>query len=444
MSDFQSRQLLRLTLLIQLEKRAREASLQELQFIAVNETRNVVPFRQAILWRSKPAQQVVALSGLDTHDPHAPFVGWLTPLLREMEKSAGGEIKLFNAESFPNALARDWTQWLPPHVIWIPMGKGLGALVLARDEAWNEGDAGLLAILSDAYGHAWKAHLARRGLREKALGISRTKRRTIAASIAVALLAGGFVPVRLSVLAPAEIIPDQPAVIRSPLDGVVDRIHVTPNQKVAAGQTLFNLDPSKIENQLEIAKRAREVAEAELRQAQQLAVTDPKARASLPVLRGKLDQQATEAAYLAGQLERIDVRAPQDGIAVFDDPTEWLGRPVSIGERVMLVADPDKIEIEARVPVADMIDLVPGSPVKLFLNIDPEKPQDATLTYAAYQAQAGADNTMAYRVKARIAADENPLRIGLKGTAKLYGESVPLAYYILRRPIAAARQWIGL
>jgi hypothetical protein len=31
----------------------------------------------------------------------------------------------------------------------------------------------------------------------------------------------------------------------------------------------------------------------------------------------------------------------------------------------------------------------------------------------------------------------------MKGTAKVYGERVSLFYYLLRRPLAAARQFVG-
>ena len=40
----------------------------------------------------------------------------------------------------------------------------------------------------------------------------------------LALLAGlAWLPIRQSVLAPAEVIPKQPVLIRAPIDGVVDR-----------------------------------------------------------------------------------------------------------------------------------------------------------------------------------------------------------------------------
>ena len=35
-------------------------------------------------------------------------------------------------------------------------------------------------------------------------------------------------------------------------------------------------------------------------------------------------------------------------------------------------------------------------------------------------------------------------RIGSRGTAKLYGQWVPLSYALLKRPIASLRQYIGL
>jgi multidrug resistance efflux pump len=257
------------------------------------------------------------------------------------------------------------------------------------------------------------------------------------------LCAGGFLPVRQSVLAQAEIAPREPFMVRAPLDGVVENVLVKPNETIAEGQVLVTLDPRKLRNQLEVATRAEDAAGAELRQAQQFAVVDQKVRASLPVLQGKLDQQKAEVTFLTEQLGQTEIRAPRPGIAVYDDPNDWIGRPVAIGERIMLIADPKKVEVEARLPVADAIDLEIGGPVWLFLNIEPGRPLDATLTSVSYKAQQGPDGVLAHRVKAQLADDGQLPRIGLKGTAKLYGEQVPLAYAVFRRPMSAVRQWLG-
>lgn len=441
MSDVHARQTLRLTALLQLERRARAAGPDELGFVMVNESLTVVHYRQAVLWRAS-THRVAVVSGIATLDPRSPYLAWIEGLCAHLAGRLGPEIAQITAEDVPVAFRAGWAEWLPRVLIWVPLVPALGALVLARDEPLSEADRNILGVLADAYAHALRAQLPRRRL---AIFPGRSPRaRILAAAAALLALGAAFIPVRQSVLAPAEVAPRGPAVMRAPLEGVVDSVGVRPNQSVKQGDLLFALDPRALRNQLEVALGAQEAAAAELRQAEQFAVVDQKVRATLPLLQGKLGQQSAEVTYLREQLQRIEVRAPQAGVAVFDDPNDWLGRPVAIGERVMLLADPAEVEIDARLPVADAIGLEIGAPVRLFLNITPESPRDATLTFVSYQAQQGVDGSLGYRVKARFADAGDLPRIGLKGTAKLYGARVPLAYAIFRRPIAAARQWLGL
>jgi hypothetical protein len=60
----------------------------------------------------------------------------------------------------------------------------------------------------------------------------------------------------------------------------------------------------------------------------------------------------------------------------------------------------------------------------------------------AHEAVQRPDGSHAYRLRASLTAPAGH-RVGLKGTARLEGERVPLAYWVLRRPIATARAWIG-
>ena len=442
-------QIATLSLLAQLTHRARHAAtMEELAFLAVNETHGLVPYRQAALWRRDAAGvgRVLAVSGAPMIERDAPFPIWLERLIGVLDRRRKGASALtVTASDLPADLAEDWGEWLPTHALLIPLSGGgevRGALLLARDPPWQEGDARLLGEVTDAYGHAWAALDRRRHLWPWRALLRRD--RWLAVAIAVLVFGVMWIPVRQSALAPAEIVPLEPTVVRAPLDGVVERIVVQPNQDVAAGEVLLTLDPTQIRNRLDVARKARDVAEAEYRQAAQQAAFDDKSRQQLTILKGRAEQRQADVTYAESLLARIQVKAEQPGIAVFDDPNDWTGRPVRIGERILTIADPAKAEIEVRLPVADAINLESGAEVALFLNIAPERRIDATLRYASYEASVAPDGALSYRLKATLAGNAPPPRIGLKGTAEIYGQKVSLFYYLMRRPLAALRQMTGV
>ena len=138
----------------------------------------------------------------------------------------------------------------------------------------------------------------------------------------------------------AEITPRDPVVVRAPIQGVVQQVAVKPNQSVKAGSLLAELDPRETQSKLQIARQALAVADAELRQAQELAVFDDRGRANLAVLQGRREEQAAEVSYLESVLGRLRLTAPRAGVAIFDDASELTGKPVALGERIMMVADP--------------------------------------------------------------------------------------------------------
>jgi hypothetical protein len=93
--------------------------------------------------------------------------------------------------------------------------------------------------------------------------------------------------------------------------------------------------------------------------------------------------------------------------------------------------------------VADAITLEPGAEVEFFLNISPGAPLHATLRQASYEATLSSASLLGYRLKATFTDTTQMPRIGLRGTAKIYGEKVTLFYYLARRPLAAIRQFMG-
>lgn len=449
-----------LAALVHLGRRAREArDGAELGFIAVNETLALAPFRQGALWLREGG--ITTLSGVVSPEANAPYVQWLARVcLHLAQRSPDVAPKILVRDDLPDALAAEWSEWLPGRGLWLPLparGRAFagGALLLARDEAWTDAEASLLAewtgMLAQAQaalgaGKGWHRWLGMPASQTSAPAPSRGIRRFLNKrwGFALALAGALFIPVNLTVLAPAELVPLNPAVIRAPLDGVVDRVLVTPNQAVKTDTALFEFDRANIQNRLQIAQRALGTVQAEYRQKAQQALFDPASKAQLAVLQGQIAEKSTEVTYLRKLNERGVVVAPRDGVVLFDDPTEWVGRPVVTGERVMVVADEHAVEIEAWLSPADAIPLADGARVSLYLNADPTRALPARLRYLGHEAIQRPDGTYAYRVRATLDAEGQRPRVGLKGTAKLEGARVSLGYWMLRRPVAAARAWLGV
>jgi HlyD family secretion protein len=460
MNEGQNRQLLRLTTLLQLERRARRAALPELPFLLVNETSTLLLYRQALLWQAgRRGGKVVAASGVAVHDPEGPYLSWVSKV---MDRVAAGpdarRIHAFGREALgdgvgdADALARDWQEWLPREALWVPLPASddrlAGALLLVRDEPWTEAEEHLLSYLGEAYAHAWSA--ARRGAAKwgrRRDGLPKSggllSGRMALAALAILVLAG-FVPVRQSVLAPAEVVPSDPTLVRVGVEGVIDRFQVAPYEAVGAGQPLFALDDTQLRNRLNVAAKARDIAQAEYLQAAQLAVVDPRAKAQIAVLQARIEQQQAEVVLVQDLLARVQVSAPHAGVAIFDDVNDWVGRPVSVGERILLLADPGRTEMEIRLPVGEALPVEPGAEVLFFLNVSPDRPVPARLERVGYRTAPGPDGVLSYRLMAGFEPGREPLRIGLTGTAKIYGDTAPFGLWVLRRPISAVRQWLGL
>jgi multidrug resistance efflux pump len=264
----------------------------------------------------------------------------------------------------------------------------------------------------------------------------------VGALAVVAALA--FVPVRLSAVAPAEITPEKPIPITSPTEGVVARITVQPNQVVKAGETLVELDDTSVRNRLALAQKALETARADYQRAANKSFSDEASKADLLVLDSRAREKATEAIYLSELLQRLKITAPLGGVAIFNDADEWRGRPVQPGERIMTVADPSLVAVTVYLPPEDAVELEQGAEVAVFLNVNPLDSLKAHIRQTSYEATPLPDNTLAYTIKAAIDRQDAELpRIGQRGTAKVYGKTVTLGEYLLRKPILFLRRSLG-
>lgn len=435
---------------VQLEARARASlNLKELCFSIANDSYGLLNFRQALVFIGNGQDsRLQTVSGLTKLAEDSPYLLWLKRIWPGLQQRFAGKpawCTLKHLEDAPTEWREGWEEWWPEGVYTLPLqrrdGQILGWVCFLLDQPPADSLHQAVLQLSQTWGYCWEmlAGKPRHGLRSRWQAMSRTKRVILLTCVLVIPL----IPIRQSILAPAEVVALDATLIASPVDGVIKSVHVRPNEAVTAGQLLLSLDDTVLRNRLAVLTQSVAVADAELHANTQRAFDDMRSKAELSLLSGRAHERRAELAAVREQLERINLYAEHDGIAVFADADDWLGRPVSTGERIMQLASPESAGVLIQVPVADALVLHTGADVKLFLTVRPLSPLKAQVFESSYQATLSDEQVASYRLKAKFVEEEDIARIGLRGTAKVYGSWTVLGYYILRRPFASLREWTG-
>lgn len=437
-----------LQLLLRVESEAREtASISELQFLIANETSKLSCSEQTFVVSCSGSGncRIEAVSSVAVKDRNAPLTQSIERLLKKVSQVHNiSETVQFEACDFVDH-DLDTLQTYPfSKFLWIPFtgrtGKVFAGMLQARETGWPERDRIVSERLAGTYAHAWTNHSGRR---EPNTG--RLRKGQVVLGTALALMLAMLVPVPMSALAPAEIVAQEPFVVSAPIDGVIEDILVEPNSPVKPGQVLFTYSDTTLRNKFEIASREVLVARAKLKRSNQLAFQDVQGRHELGIARSELQLRISERNFAAELLKKSVVKAEQAGIAMFGDKKDLIGKPVSTGERMLELADPQRVLMRIDMPVMDGQLLKVGSASKVFLDSDPLRPLNARIVRADYRATTNAGDSISFRAFAELDLKDRDIpRLGVRGTAQVYGDDVPLGLYLFRRPIVALRQWIGM
>jgi multidrug efflux pump subunit AcrA (membrane-fusion protein) len=434
--------------LLKVESDARDAkTTRDLIFMMANETRKLTRARQIFvaLPGITGALEIQGVSSLPAVDRNAPLIIFIEKLITAASlktATAATDLDLSLAADDETAAAYPFRS-----LYWLPLRHGdrpaIGGLVLAREDQWAEQDLVVANRLAAAFTHSWLALSAPQPRVAKAIGSVR--RWPLLLSV-LALLAIVFVQVPLTALAPVEIVARNPFIVAAPIDGVIDAIAVEPNQAVKPGDQLVKLTDTTLKSRFEVAERDASVSEARLKQSNQIAFSDPRGMHELGIARAELEVKIAEREFAREMLAKTQITAQSEGLAIYFDKRELVGRPVSVGERILEIANPEAIEARIELPVSDAIALQPRARVKVFLDSDPLRPWPASIKRSDYKARVGENDSLAFRVVATLDVDpERKLpRLGVRGTAQVSGDNVSLGFFLFRRPITAFRQWTGL
>jgi HlyD family secretion protein len=436
---------------IDLQVEARRCpDLDALRYAIVNSTRKLAHFDQAFL--AEPTMNgtwaITRAASVTTVDRKSAQIRYVEAWIKQSQQKASSlnEPRLVNIESELPAKDVGLETLLPAHALWLPIkardGKVRTALIALKHENWRPQHSALLMPLADAYGHAWAA-LEPHATAPAARFRSYVSKSRLAIGAAVVAMAAAFIPVPMSALAPAEVVAAKPMLVTAPIEGVIADVLIAPGTWVDTGTPIIRFVDIKLRNDAEIARRNKAVAEARHFKVVQSAVATQKDMQEIATVKAELDLAIAELRSAEDLLARSVVRAERPGLLIYAAKSDWIGKPVSLGERLMEIGNPANTELRIDLPVSDSIVLQRDGLVSLFLDGDPLRSVPGKLDRISYRPTLTTDQQLAFRIHAKF-SDDQPHRIGQRGVARISGEQVSLWFYLFRRPISALRQRAGL
>jgi hypothetical protein len=409
----------------------------------LNDTIQILPYSQAVLWKiNKDKIELVGVSGQSGVNPKAIIAKKWGKVIEEMTDIGVAHV-------IPRAVIDKERADIPylkgvenASILWLPIyvkGELKVGLWLERwtGKQWMDDEIELLKFLMKSYGAAWDKFSYNIDFKKI------LTRPAVLGTLGLLFLAL-FIRVPLRVVAPAEIVPKDPYVITAPLLGVIKEVAVEAGQNVKKGDLLFQYDKKVPLQDLQIAQKNVTIAEAELSTAMSQAFKDKKALSETATLENKLRKEMIGLELAKYNASFLDFRSPVDGIVLIDNPDEWRGNPVKIGEKIMTIAQKDQIKVKIWVPEADNIALDANLPIKVFLNVDPNTSYEARLIRISTSTQMSEKQVSSFIAEAELVEHNPEIKMGLKGTAILYGENVSLFYWIIRKPWSATRNYLGI
>lgn len=423
---------------------------EALKFIILNDTFQVIRYDRAVLWdvANPKAPKSLGISGHASIKEDTEAITKWAEVVKSLkdprkvqqvnESQLSGHLKVWNEVK---SQSNSSVLWIP---IFVKEKLALGLWL----ERWNspkeyEVDPTVLELFSSylqpVYSSAWEKFHGRLSL--KKLTFSRLGTYFLAAALILGLF-GIRLPMRI--VAPCEVIPKDPILITAPLEGIIEQIIVKPGQVVKKGEILYEYDKRQPLQNLKIAQNEVQIMQAEVNRASTLGLSDKRSLTELATLTLKLEKEKINLDLAEYQASRLEGHAPENGIIILDNPDEWRGKPVKIGEKIMKVTAPDKTKVRIWLAESDNIPLDFSIPLKIFLNIRPDVTEEAKLTYIANESIIDEHQVPSFIADAEWVEQPEGVKLGLKGSAILYGERVSLFYFLMRKPLANIRHFLKI
>ncbi|MDQ6963208.1 MAG: efflux RND transporter periplasmic adaptor subunit [Mariprofundaceae bacterium] len=408
--------------------------LSDKELAIVNQTTRLIQYDRALLVRFSPSCKLLAAKGCDNANHRQPVLAQRLELIQDLESVDANIVTEKHVSQAKQASFLSTTQG--NHVFWIPIkldekAKASHGLWLERSQPWQAHEATLSLPLSPLYAVAlqprWTSNFQPRVF-------------LLAAALIFAL---GFFPIPAKIVSTGHVRAQSPTYLTAQLTGIVANINVSSGEEVRKNQHLLSFDRRTLQRDIEEAEAEVGVAKAEHIRLRNSAFDDSQARAKMQLQFVEIERRQTRLKFLHQQTKYLHLYSPTAGVVQINHEEELIGKPVKIGERLAVLANPEKTEWVAEVSVQDIGYIEKGLEVEIYLDHDPLNPVQGTIRDVDFEVTLGLNQTPVIIAYIDWNDPENAQSPGEHGSMHLEAKDMPFWYAVFRKPLGNLYERFG-
>ena len=223
-------------------------------------------------------------------------------------------------------------------------------------------------------------------------------------------------------------------VLVAPYNGYIEEASSRAGDVVSMGEVLCRLDDRDLR-----LERLKWLSQSKQYERQYQAARAEHKRAEAKIVDAQLDQAMAQLELVESNLDRVNIKAPFDGLVVSGDLSQRLGGAVEQGEVLFELAPLDTYRIILKVDEKDIADMSEGQHGIIVLSSLPEEQYEFNVRKIT-PISAAEEGINFFRVEAELENVSKRLRPGMEGVGKVFVDRRNL-FYIWIKPMIA---WLRL
>jgi multidrug efflux pump subunit AcrA (membrane-fusion protein) len=262
---------------------------------------------------------------------------------------------------------------------------------------------------------------------------SLTKMALVALSCLIALMC---IPFPYRIPCECEVQPVMRRFVAAPHDGILEKTFVESGDIVEPNQLVAILDGRQL--RIELSGLRAEYDGARKRRDSALAKGEI---ATSQIARSEMKRHQSKIRILDQQLANLEVRTPIGGIVVSGDLEKVEGAPLEMGQTLFEIAPLNEMLAEIGIPESEIKYAQPGMEVAIKLNAFPFETWTGTIEQIQPRTEI-IDDESVFVAQVKLPNQENQLRPGMQGSAKVETKYAPLGWNLFHRPWESVRYWL--